>query len=151
MPNGSTGRDPAISSLRSLQCEVHSIAVQTANFEKAFDFYVRVLGLEILRIPYQFKTRRLAWLGAGAVQLELYSVRAGMTADSYDGNRVGPDHVAFVVGDLDAMVSHLKSHEVRILRGPLVPPSGDPKQPRILFVEGPDGDELQFREPDVED
>jgi hypothetical protein len=52
-----------------------------------------------------------------------------------------------VVDDLDEIVEHLKRNGVRIIRGPLIPPSGDPQQPRILFVEGPDGEELQFREP----
>jgi catechol 2,3-dioxygenase-like lactoylglutathione lyase family enzyme len=124
------------------------VAVQTADFEKALDFYVRILGLEVLRSPFQYKTRQLAWLGGGPVQIELYSTRAGMNPEPYDGNRVGPDHVAFVTDDLDALVSYFSDQNVKVLKGPLIPPSGDPKQPRVMFVEGPDGDELQFREPD---
>jgi catechol 2,3-dioxygenase-like lactoylglutathione lyase family enzyme len=146
MQNGSNGNSAAVPA--PLRCSVHSVAVQTADFEKALDFYVRILGLEVLRSPFQYKTRQLAWLGGGPVQIELYSTRAGMNPEPYDGNRVGPDHVAFVTDDLDALVSYFSDQNVKVLKGPLIPPSGDPKQPRVMFVEGPDGDELQFREPD---
>ena len=146
MPNGSRENSAAVPT--PLQCSLHSVAVQTADFEKALDFYARILGLEVLRSPFQYKTRQLAWLGAGPVQIELYSIRAGMNPEPYDANRVGPDHVAFVTDDLDALVSYFSQQNVKVLKGPLVPPSGDPQQPRVMFVEGPDGDELQFREPD---
>lgn len=147
MQNGFSSGGPTAAPT-PLQCSVHSVAVQTADFEKALDFYVRILGLEVLRAPFQFKTRQLAWLRGGPVQIELYSIRAGVSPEPYDDNRVGPDHIAFVTDDLDALVLYFSGQNVKILRGPLIPPSGDPKQPRVLFVEGPDGDELQFREPD---
>ncbi len=148
MPNGFSSGGP-VAAPTPLLCTVHSVAVQTADFENALDFYVRILGLAVLRAPFQFKTRQLAWLEGGSVQIELYSIRAGVSPEPYDDNRVGPDHIAFVTDDLDALVLHLSGQNVKILRGPLIPPSGDPKQPRILFVEGPDGDELQFREPNL--
>jgi catechol 2,3-dioxygenase-like lactoylglutathione lyase family enzyme len=126
---------------------IHSVAVQTRNFEDAYKFYTTVVGLPVVREPFRYKTRLLAWLQAGPVLLELYSVKEGVEPVAYDTNRVGPDHIAFEVADLDGYVTHLAANDVRIVKGPLTPPSGDPHQPRVLFVEGPDGDEIQFREP----
>lgn len=125
----------------------HSIAIQTATFDESYSFYKDILGLRVVREPYQFKTRRLAWLDTGTALIELYSIRSGDTPVPYTDNRLGSDHVAFTVADVDIMSSYLIDNGVKILKGPYLPPSGDPRQPRILFAEGPDGEELQFREP----
>jgi catechol 2,3-dioxygenase-like lactoylglutathione lyase family enzyme len=129
-----------------MQCTVHSVALQTASFDVAYDFYTSVLGLRVVREPFSFKTRKLAWLDAGSVLIELYSGKDGVLLSGHSDARVGLDHIAFTVDDLDSMIEHLKAHEVPIIKGPYVPPSGDPAQPRILFAEGPDGEEIQFRE-----
>lgn len=131
-----------------IRCALHSVAVQTASFDKAYRFYTEVLGLAVVREPFAFKTRRLAWLHAGTVLLELYSTKERAAAVPYHQDGVGPDHLAFVVPDLDAMVERLRAHGVAVLKGPMVPPSGDPRQPRVLFAAGPDGEEIQFREPE---
>jgi catechol 2,3-dioxygenase-like lactoylglutathione lyase family enzyme len=129
-----------------MQCTVHSVALQTASFDVAFDFYTSVLGLRVTREPFSFKTRKLAWLDAGSVLIELYSGKEGVLLNGHSDAHVGPDHIAFTVADLDSMVEHLKAHGVPIIKGPYIPPSGDPAQPRIVFAEGPDGEEIQFRE-----
>jgi catechol 2,3-dioxygenase-like lactoylglutathione lyase family enzyme len=130
-----------------VRCRVHSVALQTANFDAAYDFYTRVVGLAVVREPYPFKTRTLAWLDGGGMLIEMYSVKDGVEPVQYSPKSVGPDHLAFVVDDLDSMIGWLTENNIRIVKGPMVPPSGDPRQPRVLFVEGPDGEEVQFREP----
>jgi glyoxylase I family protein len=127
---------------------VHSVSVQTADFDAAYDFYTRIVGLKTVRAPYAFKTRTLAWLDGGGILIELYSVKAGAEPVPYSPSGVGLDHIAFVVDNLEAMISTLEENNIRILQGPMIPPSGDPRQPRVLFVEGPDGEEVQFREPE---
>jgi catechol 2,3-dioxygenase-like lactoylglutathione lyase family enzyme len=146
MPNGSS----EVIENAKFMCSAHSVSVQTADFDKAYRFYTEILGLDVDREPFQFKTRMLAWLRAGTILIELYSVRSHSEPGPYNPNGVGPDHLAFEVCDLDAFVDHLKLNEVVIKTGPWRPPSGDPYQPRVLFVEGPDGEELQFREPRLE-
>jgi catechol 2,3-dioxygenase-like lactoylglutathione lyase family enzyme len=129
------------------QCKLHSVAIQTAVFDRAFAFYTEVLGLRVVREPFRYKTRTLAWLDGGAALIELYSTKDGVDPDAYSNRAVGPDHVAFEVEDLDAFEVVLKEHNYAIQKGPMIPPSGDPNQPRILFAVGPDGDSVQFREP----
>jgi catechol 2,3-dioxygenase-like lactoylglutathione lyase family enzyme len=129
------------------RCKLHSIAIQTAAFDRAYTFYTEVVRLAVIREPFQFKTRTLAWLDAGGTLIELYSVKDGVDPEPYNNHAVGPEHVAFEVDDLDAFQSLLKEYNCAIEKGPLLPPSGDPNQPRILFAVGPDGDSIQFREP----
>lgn len=146
MPDGNSVVDNLQTVRKTPKLTLHSIALQTASFEQSYKFYTEILGLRVVREPFQFKTRKLAWLDAGSALIELYSMRHGETSVPYSDNRLGPDHIAFVVGDLDAMIYHLIENGVKIIKGPYVPPSGDPRQPRVLFAEGPDGEELQFRE-----
>lgn len=129
------------------QCRIHSIAIQTAVFDQAYTFYTEVVGLPVVRKPFRFKTRTVAWLDGGGTLIELYSVKDGIDPDPYNNHAVGPEHVAFEVEDLDEVQSILNKHNYAIEKGPMLPPSGDPNQPRVLFAVGPDGDSIQFREP----
>lgn len=126
--------------------QIHSIAVQTACFEKAFDFYANILGLRVIRDPFRFGARTLTWLDGDGILIELFSAKEGEDIESYSGKMSGVNHIAFVVDDLDAVMEVMNAHKIRIVKGPMVPRSGDPRQPRILFVEGPDGASIQFRE-----
>lgn len=135
------------SNIGSLGVKAHSIAVQTAMFERSFDFYTRILGLRVVRGPARFKTRTLAWLDAKGLLVELYSLKAGKDAVGYCEEAVGIAQVAFEVEDLDLAMKILDENGVKIVNGPLVPPSGDPLQPRILFIDDPDGTPVQLREP----
>ncbi|WP_157930408.1 VOC family protein [Glycomyces xiaoerkulensis] len=127
---------------------MHSIAIQTDCFDRSYWFYTEVVGLAKVREPFPFKTRTLAWLDAGVALIELYSTKHGADAAMPLGPANGIDHVAFVVERLDEVIAVLEVHGIAIAKGPLVPPSGDPRQPEILFVEAPEGTEVQFREPE---
>jgi glyoxylase I family protein len=134
--------------VHGLKCRMHSIAIQTDCFEQSYRFYTEIIGLSVIRELFAFKTRTLAWLDAGAAQIELYSTKHGAAAEECGGQTNGIDHVAFAVDDLDGVMAVMDLHSVTITKGPLVPPSGDPRQPPILFVEAPEGTEIQFREPE---
>jgi catechol 2,3-dioxygenase-like lactoylglutathione lyase family enzyme len=147
LPSDGKGRNFAGERSTSRKCVLHSISVQTENFDRAFHFYTEIVGLMVVDGPGTFEDRTLAWLQAGAMQIELYSLPTGSTAVPFDERHVGPHHVAFVSEDFDELVEHLRQNDVRIIRGPFVPATGNPRQSRIVFIEGPDGDAIQFREP----
>jgi catechol 2,3-dioxygenase-like lactoylglutathione lyase family enzyme len=129
-----------------LSCQVHSIAIQTASFRVSYEFYTKVLGLRVIRPPFRFKSRTLAWLDGEGTLIELYSVKPDVHPAPYNDRAIGVDHVAFVVKNLDLVAETMLKHGAKITKGPFVPPSGDSHQPRVLFVEGPDGVHIQFRE-----
>ena len=128
---------------------IHHICIQTLDFEKAFKFYTEAIGLPVLREPFDFKgVRRLAWLDAGSIIIELNSLKRGTKdrACPYSSFGLGPSHIAFEVDDLDPVIERLRAHNVPIVKPPFLPPTGDPHQPRVAFVEGPDGDHIELRE-----
>jgi hypothetical protein len=88
----------------------------------------------------------LVWLEAGGMLIELHSVKDGDEPQAYDGRQVGTMHIAFEVQDLDAVVAHLRGHNVKILKRPFLPQTDDPNQPRVSFIEGPDQEEIELRE-----
>lgn len=130
-----------------IQVRLHHVALQTAHFEKAFEFYTKVLGLKVIKKPFNFKGKRtLTWLDAGPIIIELYSVKSGKNPQPYDSRRVGADHIAFEVQNLDTALAHLRKHNVKIIKEPFKPPTNDPQQPRVAFIEGIDGEEIELRE-----
>jgi catechol 2,3-dioxygenase-like lactoylglutathione lyase family enzyme len=133
--------------MNMVQIHIHHIALQTANFDKAFWFYSELLGLRLIKGPLNYKnTRTLAWLDAGSIMIELYSVKQGQVPQPYDDRRVGTDHIALEVDDLDALLRHLRKYNIKISREPFLPPTDEPNQPRIAFIEGADGEEIEIRE-----
>lgn len=127
--------------------QVHNVAIQTEDFDRSFAFYAEVLQLPVVREPFVFKEqRKLAWFDGGSILIELYSIKFSQTASPYDPNGIGPDHIAFEVDDIDGMLAWLEEWGYKPIKPPFVPPSGDPQQPRVVFIAGPDGEELQFRE-----
>jgi len=133
--------------LNAISAEIHSVAIQSRDFDKALHFYAHVLGLPIVVEPYEFKKKRiLAWLDAGTCLLELYSNKLGDDPVAWDPKGVGPVNLAFAVDSLDDVITLAKQENLRIIKPPFIPPSGDPNQPRVMFISGPDDEQLLFRE-----
>ncbi len=132
---------------QEIRAQIHHVALQTAHVDRAFEFYTELLGLSVVKKPFNFKDKRtLAWLNAGAITIELYNVKNGQVPQPYDDRRVGADHIAFEVQDLDVMLAHLRKHNVKVLKEPFTPPTDDSQQPRVAFIEGVDGEEIELRE-----
>lgn len=130
----------------SFQIQIHHVAIQTANFDKAFRFYTEILGLEVATSPYSFKDRTLTWLRSGSIMVELFSMKQNREPQAYNPCRVGVEHIAFEVDNLDTVLLHLKDNGLKILKNPFLPPTNDPLQPRICVIEGADGEEIELRE-----
>ncbi len=129
-------------------CRVHHVALQTAHLDQAVRFYTDLFGAELLsRRP--FKRREMAWLKLGALRLELFSGRAGERLNDWNDFIPGPVHLAFEVADLDAFLNRAKSLGAQLHPShpePFTPPV--PGAGRIAYLLGPDGEEVEVREPD---
>ncbi len=128
---------------------VHHVALQTSHFDEAVAFYRDVLGLELLE-QRPFKRRRLAWLRAGEVLLELFSNREGDALQAWTDFHPGPVHLAFEVDDLDEFLRHAKKLGAGLHPShpePFVPPV--PGAGRIAYLVGPDGEEVEVRGKEV--
>ncbi len=92
---------------------IHHVAVITADYPRARDFYTRILGLEI--IAENFREPRQSWkldlrLPDGS-QLELFSFPAPPPRPSRP-EACGLRHLAFRVDALDAVIEHLQHESV---------------------------------------
>lgn len=135
-------------SIINTKAKLHHVTIQTSNFERAFRFYTELLGLKIIKEPFNFKGKRtLAWLDAGSVELELYSLKKGMEPEPFSDRRLGVEHIAFEVEDLDLALEKLKMNEIVVIKEPFKPQVDDePNVPRMAVIEGPDGEEIALRE-----
>jgi len=125
---------------------VDHISIQTSDFEKALKFYNGLLRLPICVIPFYYKTRRLCYLDAGNIRIELYSTKTdGHPVVEYTANRGGLDHISFRTADLTALVDRLRVSGVRILKPPFSITT-DAGNSTLAFVEGPDGQEIELRQ-----
>jgi len=126
---------------------MHHVAVHTDRFEDAYRFYTELLGLAVVKPPFDFAGKRtIAWIDAGNTMVELCSLKKGESAAAHLGNCVGAAHLAFECDDIHELVGRLETHGVVVRKPPFLPNTGDPRQPLVAFVLGPDGDEIELRE-----
>ncbi len=127
---------------------IHHVALQTAHFDQAIKFYTQLFGAELL-VRRPFKRREMAWLKIGDIQLELFSARAGERLIDWNDFLPGPVHLAFEVDNLNDFLDRAKT-----LGALLHPSHPEPFTPpvagagRIAYLLGPDGEEVEVREPD---
>jgi catechol 2,3-dioxygenase-like lactoylglutathione lyase family enzyme len=129
-----------------LSFELHHIAIQTRDIDKALRFYRDHLGFSLLKEEVSPKGRKICWLTRGGTRIELYSGKPGQgLSDRWNANGVGPLSLGLLVPDLAQALTHLKSHGIRVIREPYEPVPGE----WASMIEGPDGEEIVLVEKSV--
>ena len=125
---------------------VDHIAVQTSDLDNALQFYVGVLGADLI-VRQKFKRREMAWLSVGNIKIEMFSKRSGETLEQWNDFYSGPVHIAFRVENLDAFLTQALANGARFHPShpaPFIPPvEGATK---IAYLLGPDGEEVEIRD-----
>ena len=124
---------------------LHHIAIQTSDIEKAIRFYTDILGAE-LRKRNKFKKRQVAWLNVGEFNIELYSKREGEELEQWNDHYCGPVHLAFCVKDIDTFLKKALENGAQFHSShpePFIPQV--PGAKRIAYLLGPDGEEVEIR------
>jgi glyoxylase I family protein len=121
----------------------HHVAVICSDYERSKDFYVRILGLEIVAEVY--RAERDSWkldlrLPDG-VQIELFSFPNPPKRPSYP-EACGLRHLAIEVEDINAAVAELAGHGVEVEPVRVDPHTGK----RFTFFSDPDGLPLELYE-----
>lgn len=125
---------------------IDHIALQTADLDKAIDFYTRILGFELLeRKP--FKRREMAWLRLGDVEFELFGRREGEALQEWSDLQVGPVHLALRVPNVEGFVEAAlaKGASFHYSHPGLFTPPVKGARP-IAYLLGPDGEEVEIRD-----
>ncbi len=125
--------------------ELHHVAIQTSDLDKALRFYVDVLGGEVMERK-KFKKRDMAWIRVGNLRIELYSKREGESLRPWEDYYSGPVHIAFAVPDLDVFLAEALAKGASFHPShpePFIPPT--PGAKRMAYLLGPDGEEFEVR------
>ena len=125
---------------------VDHIAVQTSNLDAALQFYVGVLGANLI-VRQKFKRREMAWLSVGNTKIEMFSKRSGETLKPWSDFYSGPVHIAFRVENLDQFLNAALEKGARFHPShpdPFVPPVEGAS--KIAYLLGPDGEEVEIRD-----
>lgn len=121
---------------------VHHIAIIGSDYARSRRFYIDVLGLPVLHEVY--REARDSWkcdLDAGNARIELFSFPAPPPRPSRP-EACGLRHLSFVVGDIDAEVARLATHDVTCEPIRVDEYTGQ----RFTFFSDPDGLPLELYE-----
>jgi lactoylglutathione lyase len=114
--------------------KVKNVAIAVENMEESTKFYTEILGMkEVRRFSPQPSLTIALFKGEGEAMIELIENEA---------DKKGLFLVGLEVEDMDAEVVNLKAKGVELTRGPFGPPGG----PRVAFLDGPDGVEIEMIE-----
>lgn len=123
--------------------KVHHIAIICSDYQKSKRFYVKVLGLEIIREIYREEraSYKLDLALNGDYIIELFSFPNPPSRPSRP-EATGLRHLAFEVDDLDRIVAHLEKNQIEMeaIR------TDEFTNKRFLFIADPDQLPIEFYE-----
>ncbi len=114
--------------------KVKNAVVAVENLDESARFYTEILGMEEFRRFSPREGLTIAFFkGEGDATIELIQGEEG---------KKGLYMVGMEIDDMDREVANLKAKGIQLTRGPFGAPGG----PRIAFLEGPDGMEIELIE-----
>ncbi len=122
---------------------VHHVAVICSDYEVSKDFYVRILGLDIIAENYREdrKSHKLDLRVPGGVQIELFSFPNAPKRPSRP-EACGLRHLSFAVSRLEDAISRLSGHGIQCEKIRVDEYTGH----RFTFFSDPDGLPLELYE-----
>ena len=115
--------------------KVKNSVVAVENLDESARFYTDILGLEEVRRFSPMPGLTIAFFkGEGEATIELVQGEEG---------KKGLFMVGIEIEDMDEEIAKLKAKGVELTRGPLGPPGG----PKVAFLKGPDGVEIELIQP----
>lgn len=94
---------------------IHHVAIICADYKKSKHFYIKILGLKVVREVYreQRQSYKLDLEVAGHYQVELFSFPNPPARPSRP-EAVGLRHLAFEVDDMDAALTYIKQAGIAV-------------------------------------
>ena len=124
---------------------LHHIALRVEDIEKSIKFFSEILGFEeklSFRHPWDREVKKIALLDTGDNSyIEIYS---DSSKEIDQGSKY--IHIAFRTENVDFLIKRLKKAEIRIIQEPrdVHLNSKPPTDIRVAFIEGPEGEILEF-------
>lgn len=121
--------------------KVAHIGLIVKDIERSCQFYQELCGCKFEEMSYESDLVKIQFLSADGVLIE---VLQHLKPDPVENRWRGVvDHIAFLVDDVEAVLAKMRSAGVTVLEGPRLSIIGA----MIAFVEGPDGERVEFIQP----
>ena len=80
---------------------MHHVCIQTEKYEESLEFYMRILGFEIVQETPNFHNRAFnTWLKLGNFMIELQTAKQGETLNPWSSLNEGIVHLCFLVDNV---------------------------------------------------
>ncbi len=109
-----------MSESRAKATRVDHISIVVEDFDRAYDFYANMLGLEVIKVEEsELHGVKAAFLRVGDMMIEIIQpLGEGPIADFLEKRGPGFHHVAFEVPDLPEALEEVSGAGVRVLGEP---------------------------------
>ncbi|TCP70685.1 VOC family protein [Baia soyae] len=114
---------------------LHHVAIQVSNLHVSSQFYQQLFGLQVHQHFY-LEEEEILWLQGDGWRLELISINQETTSPP------STYHFAIEVSHLIEWERICIQTHIPIMEGPITLPN----QTKILFIEGPDGEQIELIE-----
>lgn len=125
----------------------HHICIQTMDYKNSLDFYVRLLGFELLKEEANFHSRAYnSWLKGYGIMIELQTPKVNTEFKDWNKLNSGPVHLGFEVEDVEQAYQFLKEKgyaSFKLKNGQEV---YEVKGGKLFKVKAPEGTEIEIRE-----
>jgi len=88
---------------------IHHICIQTNNYKESLDFYIDILGFELIKETPNFHGREFnTWISLGSFMIELQTGK-NESLGKYNKNSEGIVHFCLLVDDVEKEYEKLKT------------------------------------------
>ena len=126
---------------------MHHVCIQTEKYEESLEFYMRILGFEIVQETPNFHNRAFnTWLKLGNFMIELQTAKKGETLNPWSSLNEGIVHLCFLVDNVFEEIERIQQlgyEHFKIKNGEIVYKVED----GYLFkIKAPEGTEIEIRD-----
>ena len=126
---------------------MHHVCIQTEKYEESLEFYMRILGFEIVQETPNFHNRAFnTWLKLGNFMIELQTAKQGETLNPWSSLNEGIVHLCFLVDNVFEEIERIQQlgyEHIKIKNGEIVYKVEDGN---LFKIKAPEGTEFEIRD-----
>ncbi|OOM15731.1 VOC family protein [Clostridium saccharobutylicum] len=129
---------------------MHHVCIQTEKYAESLEFYIKVLGFELVKETENFHNRDYnTWLKLGSFMIELQTSKKGEKLKKWDSSNEGIVHMCFLVDDVKKEFERIKKLgyvNFKIKDGKEI---YKVENGYLLKVKAPEGTEIEMRDTQI--
>jgi len=130
--------------------KIHHICIQTDDYIKSLNFYVKILGFKLIKETKDFHTRLYnSWLESDGFMIELQTNKAGEKLSEYSKNSKGIAHFCLLVTDVELEYKRIKNLGYTDFRSKNGSDIYTVENGRLIKISAPEGTIIEIRDRDI--